>query len=108
MFCMISYSPFGCRWKTCEITIADQIVAMFLNAEARVTLGHEGRDRIMQWVVHDKWNHPTSREGTLKECAIGSISDPFPPFNPQADISNGQFVALSVVREEVGASVPFM
>ena len=34
-------------------------------------------------------------------------SDPFPPFNPETDISTGHFVALSVIREEVEAGVPF-
>lgn len=33
--------------------------------------------------------------------------DPFPPFNPQSDISCGQFVALSIDQAEVEAGVPF-
>ena len=33
--------------------------------------------------------------------------DPFPPFNPQVDISCGEFVALSVLQEEVEVGVPF-
>lgn len=94
--------------ETREITVVDQIVGMLPSAEARGYFGPR-RERPSNQAVHTARRtrrHCVNEEISARDQEGGS-SDPFPSFNPQTDIKTGQFVALSVVREEVEAGIPF-
>ena len=52
-----------------------------------------------------EWNSVEEQSG--RGVGVDDSHDPFPPSNPQVDINCGQFVALSVLQEEVEARVPF-
>ncbi len=56
---------------------------------------------------HNKWNATMLRNKPSKEQGDEGNHDRFPPFDPQSDISCGQFVALSIDRAELEAGVPF-
>ena len=94
--------------KDREITAVDQIVAMLSNAEAR---GYFGPRRARPFNQAVRRAQQTERnhigERTEQGARDQGSHDPFPPFNPQSDISCGQFVALSIDQAEVEAGVPF-
>jgi hypothetical protein len=91
-----------------EITAVDHIVAMLPNAEARGYFGpRRGRpsNQAVRRAQRTECNHVEER--AEQRVRDESNHDPFPPFNPQSDISCGQFVALSIDQEESEAGVPF-
>jgi hypothetical protein len=91
-----------------EITAVDQIVAMLPNAEVRGYFGPRRARPFNQGVRRAQQMERNNIEERAEQGVYDEGNhDPFPPFNPQSDISCGQFVALSIDRAELEAGVPF-
>ena len=91
-----------------EKTAVDQIVAMLPNAEVRGYFGPRRARPFNQGVRRAQQMERNNIEERAEQGVYDEGNhDPFPPFNPQSDISCGQFVALSIDRAELEAGVPF-
>ena len=83
-------------------------MAMLPNAEARGYFGPR-RARLLNQAVRRAQRMERNLIGkrVKQRSRDEGNHDPFPPFNPQSDISCGQFVALSIDQAKIEAGVPF-